>query len=629
MFRLYFRALAGAAVLTALLGTGLVAPTGPAGAVPSAPAALAPAGPAVSEWESRPEQYPATVTTTDVPIEMDDGVVLRGDLTLPATADGTAVDRPVPVIVMITAYNKTVIAGGGGGLAGADADFLIKRGYAYLVVDARGTGSSAGAWEAFSARENKDAGKIVAWAHRQPWSNGKVGMVGPSYMGISQLMAAGHHPPGLKAIFPQVPGIDVYRDVVASGGQIDVGFIPLWLGLVHTTALIPPAYAADDPTALGTLLEHLIGGGTFTLPLVLSALAGSDSAYDGPFYRERSVGSYLDDVTVPTFLIGGEFDLFQRGTPMIYERLKRNGAPVKMIVGPWDHLQGSSGAEVAAAGYGKLAELQLRWFDHWIKGRDTALDEIAPITYFEQGSDRWRTARDWVDRKRGVHTRLLTGTSMQGGTVGGLRQRAGAAGESTMLPLPVSGLCTRSANQWTAGIMNQVWPDNPCLTDNNINDYTGLTFQTRPLERTVRFRGPINARLFVSSLGGDGMLSVAVEDVAPDGTVSRITGGWQVISQRKLVKARSRYLDGELIQPWHPFTKAAKQPLTQGQIVPVDVEIFPTAAAIRPGHRLRLTVQGYDVPHLLGTITDIPTTALPITLYTGRKYPSHISLPGS
>ena len=203
-----------------------------------------------------------------------------------------------------------------------------------------------GTWQAFSARENKDAGKIVGWAHRQPWSNGKVGMIGPSYMGISQLMAAGHKPPGLKAIFPQVPGIDVYRDIVASGGQIDVGFIPLWLGLVHTTGLIPPAYAADDPSALGTLLEHLMGGGTFTLPLVLSALTGGDSAYDGPFYRERSAGSYLKDVTVPTFLVGGEYDLFQRGTPLIFERLQRNGAPVKMIIGPWDHLEGSAGAEV-------------------------------------------------------------------------------------------------------------------------------------------------------------------------------------------------------------------------------------------------------------------------------------------
>ncbi len=636
------RALLAVASASAVVAAGLVAPITSAGAAPAGPSTAvrtvapaippeaAPAAtPVASEWRARPEQYPGTVKTTDIPIRMDDGVVLRGDLIRPANAQGEAVGRKLPVIVMITAYNKTVITGGGGGLAGTGPSYLVKRGYLYLIVDARGTGSSGGTWGAFSARENKDAGKIVGWAHRQDWSNGKVGMAGASYMGISQLMAAGHHPPGLKAIFPQVPGADVYRDIVASGGQLDVGFMPLWLGLVNGTGLIPPAYLGSDPgSAIGVLLDHLIGGGSFTMTLALQALLGQDPMYDGPFYRERSAIEYVDDVTVPTFLIGGEFDLFQRGTPMLFEKLQRNGAPVKMIFGPWDHLEGSSGAKVADAGYGTMADLQLRWFDHWIKGRNGRLREIAPVTYFEQGSDRWRTARTWVDRSRGVHTRLLSGTSMQGGRYGGLRKKRGLAGESTMIPLPVSGLCTRSANQWTAGIMNQIWPDNPCLTDNNVNDYTGLTFQTRRLQRPVGFRGPINAHLYVSAMGGDGLLSVAVSDVAPDGTVTRLTGGWQVISMRALDKRRSRSLDGHLIQPWHPFTKASKDKVAAGEIVPVDVEIFPTAAVIKPGHRLRFTVQGFDVPHLLAPIPDLPGTLLPITLHTGPEHRSSLTFPG-
>ena len=115
-----------------------------------------------------------------------------------------------------------------------------------------------------------------------------------------------------------------------------------------------------------------------------------------------------------------------------------------------------------------------------------------------------------------------------------------------MLPIPVSGLCTRSTNQWTAGVMTQLPFPNPCLTDNALNDLTGVVFDTAPVTKPVRFQGPINARLYTSVLGlvGDGMLSVSVEDVAPDGTVSRLTGGWQVISLRALDRARSRYLDG-------------------------------------------------------------------------------------
>ena len=161
----------------------------------------------------------------------------------------------------ITAYNKTVIAGGfGGTLAGADPAYLVKRGYAQLTVDARGTGSSEGQWNAFDARENKDAAEVMTWAHQQPWSNGSTAMTGASYMGISQIFAAAGRPPGLKAIFPQVPAADVYRDVVASGGQVDSGFMPLWLGLVTATGLIPPAVAGTDPqSAIGALASH-IGG---------------------------------------------------------------------------------------------------------------------------------------------------------------------------------------------------------------------------------------------------------------------------------------------------------------------------------------------------------------------------------
>ncbi|MEZ0577120.1 CocE/NonD family hydrolase [Nocardioides sp. MH1] len=615
-----------ATAASAVVATGLTAPT--SSAAPSAAPTVAPASAPTSGWIPRPEDYPGTVKTTDLKIPMDDGVVLRGDLIQPADASGAAVDRRLPVIVMITAYNKSVIAGGGGGLAGPGPSYLVQRGYNYLVVDARGTGSSGGSWGAFSARENKDSGEVVAWAHDQAWSNGKVGMAGASYMGISQLMAAGHHPPGLKAIFPQVPGADVYRDIVASGGQLDVGFMPLWLDLVNGAALVPPAYVGSDPTAaLGVLLDHLVGGGSFTLTLALQALLGQDPMYDGPFYRERSAISYLDDVTVPTFLIGGEYDLFQRGTPLVFEKLQQNGAPVKMIIGPWDHLQGSSGALVADAGYGTTEELQLRWFDHWIKGMDTRLGEIPPVTYYEQGADRWVKRPRWIADDLHARSYALSGSSAMGGRAGGLTTGTPAAGTSTLLPLPVSGLCTRSANQWTAGVMNAIWPDNPCFTNNALNDYSGLTFETTPVTRPVRMQGPINAHLFVSTTAGDGMLSVVVEDVAPDGSVHRITGGWQVISQRKLVPAQSRYLDGRLIQPWHPFTKAARTPLAPGTIAPVDVEVFPTGAMIARGHRLRVTVQGYDVPHLLAPVPDLPGQALPIKVYTGPDHPSVLTLP--
>ena len=617
-----------AALSALIVATGSLSGPAAASAIPRASMpSIAPA--AGQHWAPRPEQYAGTATRKDLAIPMSDGVVLRADLTLPAGADGDAASGRFPVVVTITAYNKTAIAGGfGGTLAGADPAYLVKRGYAQLTVDARGTGSSGGRWCAFCAREDRDASEVMTWAHRQSWSNGSTAMTGASYMGISQIFAAAGKPAGLKAIFPQVPGADVYRDVVASGGQLDVGFIPLWLGLVTFTSLIPPAVTAGDPeTGFETLADHLLAAASFTAPLLLQAAAGADPAYDGPFYAERSPINVIDRVDVPTFLVGGEFDLFQRGTPLLFERLRQRGVPTRLVIGPWDHLQGSSGAELAAAGYGSLAELQLRWFDHYVKGLpDPALDlDIPPLTYYEQGTGAWRTSRQWVGGDRKALTfRLSGGSALSGGS---LTTGTPVPGSATMLPVPVSGLCTRSTNQWTAGIMNLFPFPNPCLTDNSLNDLTGIVFDTAPATAPVRFQGPINARLFVSVLGlvGDGMLSVSVEDVAPDGTVSRLTGGWQVISFRALDTARSRYLDGKLVQPFHPFTRESRANLVG--TAPVDVEVFPTGAAIQPGHRLRLAIQAFDVPHLLPDLGLALGALSAITVHTGGLTPSVLTVP--
>lgn len=607
----------------------LLGPVSPGTSAAAPPAAVA-LEPPTAGWTPRPATYAATVTTHDLPIRMDDGVMLRGDLTRPARADGTPIGRRLPVLLTVTAYNKTVLgAGAGATLAGSDPAYFVKRGYATLVVDARGTGSSQGTWGAFSAREGKDAAAVVEWAHRAPWSDGRVGMMGASYMGISQIFAAAHHPAGLKAIFPQVPGADVYRDVVASGGQIDVGFIPLWLGLVTTTGLLPPAYGAGEPLAgFEMLTDHLMTAVSFTAPLMVNAVLGGEPAYDGPFYRERSPINVIDRVRVPAFFVGGEHDLFQRGTPLLFERLQRNGVPTRMIFGPWDHLEGSSGADVGGAGYGTLAELQLRWFDRYVRGRtDQRLKEIPPLTYFEQGTGRWVRRGAWIANDLEARSFRLSGRAVAGLSRGALTTGRAAAGRSTVPALPVTGLCTRSANQWTAGIMNAVWPDNPCLTDNRFNDLGGPVFESARLKRTLRFQGPLNARLYASSPTGDGMLAVTVSDVAPDGRVSRLTGGWQTLAHRALLKGRSRYLDGRLIQPYHPFTKAAKHRVPRDTVVPIDVEIFPTGAAIRPGHRLRISIQAFDVPHLLSPLPDLPGQLAPVTIHGSARYPSVLTLP--
>ena len=183
-------------------------------------------GQAPSTWQPRPASYGVHVTE-DVKVTMSDGTVLRVNLYRPARADGSPVQRRFPVILTQTPYNKSAPQ------LGFRNDYLVEHGYVQVVADVRGTGSSNGTWDSFGSREQRDGAELVRWAHsrKRPWSNGDVGLWGVSYAAINQFLTAAQHPAGLKAMFPIVPAGDVYRDVVASGGQIDSGFMPLWLGL--------------------------------------------------------------------------------------------------------------------------------------------------------------------------------------------------------------------------------------------------------------------------------------------------------------------------------------------------------------------------------------------------------------
>ena len=589
----------------------------------SAAASVPQAGDAPSGWRPRPATYGVHVTE-DVPVTMSDGTVLRVNVYRPATADGTPVDRRFPVVLTQTPYNKSAPR------LGFRNDFLVQRGYVQVVADVRGTGSSQGEWDSFGAREQKDGAELVEWAHssKRPWSNGRIGLWGISYAAINQFFTAARRPDGLKAIFPIVPAGDVYRDVVASGGQIDSGFIPFWLGLVTATGLVPPAVnrvAPDD--ALLTLLQHAQGALDFQVPTVADAVSGGDQAYDGPFYERRSPLNVVDRVDVPTFVVGGEYDLFQRGEPMLYDALRRNDVPARLLIGPWNHVQAATAPGLPDGKVPSLDVLALRWLDHYVRGdRDPALGtDVKPVTYYEIGSGKWRTARRWLPGSVSAETYQLTGDAAPGspGELTASHQIAGG-GADDVYPVPVAGLCTRSASQWTAGLA--AIPG--CETDNRLNDQLGTSYETAPLEKPLHLMGPVNARLFVSTTAKDGMLSVAVEDVAPDGSVDRLTGGWQVLSHRALDRTRTVRRDGEILQPFHPFTRAAQLDVEPGAVMGVDVEVFPTGAVLAKGHRLRITVQAFDTPHLTATVPQtIDSAGGVITIHHSAELPSRIVLP--
>lgn len=583
---------------------------------------------APSGWTARPATYDVVIER-DVVLRMSDGTELVADIRRPAR-NGKAAPGRFPVIVTLTPYNKT--------LPGANmaSEYLVKRGYVQIVADVRGTGGSRGKWEAFSAREQRDGKEVVEWAasKARPWSDGRVGMVGASYGGINQIFTAAQRPKGLKALFPVVPMGDAYRDVIGTGGQLGLGFVPMWLAAVGGTGLLPPTYSAANPQkALKVLQEHFGNIGEFQVAMLFNALTGGDKAFDGPFYRERSPLEVVDKVDVPTYLVGGEFDLFQRSEPMLYQRLAKR-VPARFVYGPWYHIDGASPAlGVTIPGTPvppgpPIQEQMLRWFDRYVRQTpDKALDkDVAPVTYFENGSGRWRTSAQWPPadvRYRAFH---LNG-SAKPGRPGTLTTAKATGGGPDPVPWnPFAGLCSRSTVQWAgAGFLKLLGLS--CEHDNSGNDRLGVAYDL-PVTKPLRLTGPVNAHLTVSSAAKDGQLTVRLEDVAPDGKATQLTSGWQVLSLRALDAGRTVRRDGLVTQPYHPFTRASAKPMPKDRPVAVDVEVFPAAGVIKAGHRLRISVQTADFPHLFPPLPQLgDSIGNGLKLWHDPKNPSWVALP--
>ena len=610
---------------TAPTQAGTVAPTRSTSR--AYPAAVGPprtvAG-STGQWSARPATY-GTVIERDVPITMSDGVVLRADVIRPAR-DGRPAPGRFPVVLTQTPYTKADPA------IPAAETYLVQRGYVQVITDVRGTGGSQGTWDSFGTREQRDGAEIVEWtaSPQRSWSDGKVATFGASYMAINQLFTAAQHPRGLKAAFPIVPADDIYRDVVASGGQVDAGFIPLWLGLVTATGVLPPTSTGADPVmASGVMAAHLGGAGAFQLPTLMSSLTGGDLAYDGPFYRLRSPASVLDQVRVPTFVVGGWYDIFQRGEPLVYEQLRRNGVPTRLLMGPWTHVQAATGtpSQLPAPGFPSVDAAALRWFDHYVRGvPDPWLDgDIAPVTYWKLGTGGWATAPSWMPSSVHARTLQLAGavTGPATGTNPGRLTSATASGAADPIaPVAISGLCSRSSSQWTAGIV----PQTPCATDDRVDDATGPAYDVR-LTKPLSLFGPVALRAFVSTTGRDALVAARLEDVAPDGTVTQLTAGWQVLSLRALDRARSRVVDGQLLQPFHPFTRASVLPVMPGAVYEADVELFPTGAVLAAGHTLRIALHAFDTPHLVAPVPQLTDSTGVLSIHHDARYPSQLVLP--
>ncbi len=503
----------------------------------------------------------------DIPIPMDDGVTLRADIYRP-TGEGRH-----PVLLTYGPYAKGLPFQTGypdqwsamarehpDVTAGSTTKYLswevvdpekwVPEGYACVRVDSRGVGRSPGYIDPFSPRETRDLYDCIEWVGAQPWSNGKVGLNGISYYAINQWHVASLQPPHLAAMCVWEGAADFYRDMARHGGIL-CDFWGNWFKKqVMTVQHGLGERGGVDPnsglliTGPETLSEEELARNRTDMDRY--ALA---HPLDDQFYQERSPD--YSKITVPLLSAanwGGQ-GLHPRGN---FEGFMRAASQQKWLeahgLEHWTHFY---------TDYGR--SLQLRFFDHFLKGEDNGWDreprvllQVRHLTEFEQrAEDAWPLAStQW--------TRLYLNPAEQA------LSWEPAAGESA-------------------------------ITYEALGD--GVTFTTPPLEQAVEITGPVATKLYVSSNRIDADIFVVLRAFAPDGQEVDFQGaldphtplgnGWLRASHRKLDPALStEYL------PYH--THDEYQPLLMGEIYELDIEIWPTSVVLPPGFRIALTVLGQD-----------------------------------
>ena len=527
---------------------------------------------AAAEPLSEP-QY-GVVFEQDVPIRVRDGTVLRADVYRP-DADDTA---EFPVLMSLSAYQKALDRilphePPFTHVERPEPDWWVPRGYAVVFIDTRGTGTSPGQADIWSMQEARDYYDAIEWGARQPWSNGKVGLIGVSYYAITQWNVASLQPPSLTTIVPWEGWADLYRDSVFHGGVFNQGFYGRWWLDVRGKQLLENT-RADNPAALG---EDLIFN-YMTHPL------------DGPWWDEVKARAQFDKISVPLYSSGnwGGWNHHLRGNIDGYVRSASTSKKLQM------HIGGHVDAFYSDEGKNEM----LRWYDYWLKGKDTGIMDEPPVKLCIRTSAsecEWRFENEWPLARTEYRRYYLSPVPA------GIVHDAIHDASLTTTPPPRAVRLT--------------YPTGPEAYARGLDGRPTLTFVTEPLTDDVEITGHSNLVMWVSSETDDMDVFAYLRNMAPDGTAETATRG--------ILRVALRKLDPELSTPYRPYhTYDEEQKLAPGEIVPIEVEVWATSMVFEAGHRIRLDVQPHDGEHYFAAYALGNNT-----IYTGGDQASYILLP--
>lgn len=548
-------------------------------------------------------------------LPMSDGVRLAADVYLPRDLPAGA---RVPAILHQTRYYRALDVRWPAsllfpGLYTARVRRFTARGYAYVLVDDRGSGASfgtrAGPW---SRRELDDGAELLRWITRQSWSDGRVGAVGWSYDGSSAEYLVARRAPALRAVAPQYAPFDGYRDVAFPGGvhlhtltaffegitrSMDANRLGAFLGWPARAALrgVRTVDGADGDALLRAAVREHTGNERLHTLALRTTFADDDAGSDDYGRGPAELADSLRLARVPVYSWSGWFDgPIARGAVARFRTVPAPGS--RLLLGPWHHTghQNMSPYATGDRDFDEDGEL-LRFFDRHVRGVATALDSTPAVRYFTIGSEQWHTSATWPPAESHVMSMTL-------GEAHTLSADASGGGLDTLsLPDAESGHETR----WDAMILGNsgravIGPRPPSF--DALPHYT-----TPPLSIRRELTGAPALTLSLTSRQSDGQLFVYLDDVGPDGVAYPVTEGML----RLLHRRRTVDVDGDGI-PDPSFRRADGAPLAVGEPVEVRVDLLPISYELPAGHRLRLTLAGSDRQHFT------PVTSEPLTIVLDR-----------
>ena len=558
------------------------------------------------------EKYEVAVER-NVAAKMRDGVTLRADVYRPK------VDGKFPVLLVRTPYDKQWILGFGLKAAA--------RGYVVIAQDVRGRFESEGEWYTFKY-ESQDGYDTVEWAAALPYSNGKVGMFGGSYVGATQFLAAIAHPPHLAGICPTVTASNYHDGWTYQGGAFEQWFNESWsTGLAENTMRRRVEKNAD---ALG---------GTKMLPLISYPVLGAPSEegvaqyfkdwlahpnFD-EYWKQWSIEDHYGQIQVPVLSFAAWYDIFLGGSLKNYVRLKteagteaaRHGQRLAVSVG--GHAGQSSTGKVGAVEFGdKLAadadEVMLRWYDWLLKGEANGFDREKPVKIFVMGKNEWRDEDDWpLARAKNTRYYLHSSGAANGlASNGSLTIVAPAEEKSDQFVYdPSDAVPTIGGPLCCGALPTGIGPEDqrPAEARGDV-----LLYTTPAFAKDTEVTGPVSLDLYVSSSAVDTDFTGMLVDVWPNGFAQNLTSG--ILRLRY----RNSQEKPELANP--------------GETYHISVDLWATSNVFLAGHKLRLEVSSSNFPRFdrnlnTGEEQARATRMIKATnvIYHDKAHPSALILP--